>query len=157
MIITPSFEDRFESICDKRSHAGRVLHAIDTMVEEMRLPCWMVQEHMKINKIVQRYQLIVFILNKFGHVRNKISYKINNFNSKFDMNYMSFCLYQMVILITNIQRLSGKLILWAGTCINVKKLDSIFQITSQISKVLQSPCHRALLKDDKKITLHVLF
>ena len=120
----------FESICDKRSRAGRVLHAIDTMVEEMRLPCWTVQEHMKINKIVQRYQLIVFILNKFGHIGNKISYEINNFDSKFDMNYMSFRRYQMAILITDIQHLSGKLSRWAGTCINIKKLDSLIQITS---------------------------
>ena len=146
----------FESICDKRSHAGWVLHAIDTMVEETRLPCWTVQEHMKINKIVQWYQLIVFILNKFGHIGNKISYEINNFDSKFDMNYMSFHRYQMAILITDIQHLSGKLSRWAGTCINIKKLDSLIQITSQISKVLQSPRHRALFKDDKKITLNVL-
>ena len=114
----------------------------------MRLPCWTVQEH--INKIIQRYQLIVFILNKFGHIGNKISYEINNFDSKFDMNYMYFCQYQMVILITDIQHLSGKLSCWAGTCINVKKLDSLIQITSRISKVLQSPRHRALFKDDKK-------
>ena len=82
--------------------------------------------------------------------------KINNFDSKFDMNYMSFRRYQMVILITDIQHLSGKLSRWAGTCINVKKLDSLIQITSRISKVLQSPRHRALFKDDKKITLNVL-
>ena len=145
----------FESICDKRSHTGRVLHAINPMVEEMRLPCWTVQEHMK-KKIVQRYQLIVFILNKFGHIGNKISYEISTFDSKFDMNYMSFRQYQMAILITDIQHLSGKLSYWAGTCINVKKPDSLIQITSRISKVLQSPRHRALFKDDKKITLNVL-
>ena len=141
----------FESICDKRSHAGRILHTIDTMTEETRLACWTVQEHMKINKIVQQYQLIVFILNKFGHIGNKISYEISTFDSKFDMNYMSFRQYQMAILITDIQHLSGKLSYWAGTCINVKKPDSLIQITSRISKVLQSPHHRALFKDDKKL------
>ena len=94
--------------------------------------------------------MIVFILNKFGHIGNKISYEINNFDSKFDMNYMSFHRYQMTILITDIQHLSGKLSHWAGTCINVKILDSLIQITSRISKVLQSPHHRALFKDDKK-------
>ena len=56
----------------------------------------------------------------------------------------------MAILITDIQHLSGKLSRWTGTCINIKKLNFLIQITSQISKVLQSPRHRALFKDDKK-------
>ena len=146
----PSFEDIFESICEKRCHAGRILHNIDCMTEDTRGSCWIVCDHAKINKIVQCYQLIVCILNKWGNIGNKVdSYEIYNFDYRFDMNYMSFLCFQMSILISDIQALCSKLGVWAQTCITAKKLDSLIQILSRISKVLQSSHHRVLF-DTKK-------
>ena len=140
----------FESICDKRCHAQRVLHNISSMTEDTRGSCWTVCDHAKINKIVQRYQLIVFILNKFGNIGNKIgSYQIYDFDHRFDMNYMSYHQFQMSILISDIQALCGRLGVWAKTCTMAKKLDSLIQISSRISKVLQSERHRDLFKNHK--------
>ena len=149
-IIVPSFEDMFESICDKRCHAQWVLHDISSMTEDTRGSCWTVCDHAKINKIVQRYQLIVFILNKFGNIGNKIGgYQIYDFDHHFDMNYMSYCRFQMSILISDIQALCQRLGVWAKTCTTAKKLDSLIQILSRISKVLQSERHRYLFKNHK--------
>ena len=102
----------FESICDKRCHAQRILHNISSMTEDTRGSCWTVRDHAKINKIVQRYQLIVFILNKWGNIGNKIgSYQIYDFDHRFDMNYMSYRRFQMSILISDIQALCQRLCL----------------------------------------------
>ena len=140
----------FESICDKRCHVRRVLHNIDSMTEDTRGSCWTVYNHAKINKIIQWYQLIVFILYKWGNIGNKIgSYQIYDFDHRFNMNYMSYCWFQMSILISNIQALSHKLGFWVQTCIIAKKLDSLIQISSYISKVLQSEHHRDLFKNHK--------
>ena len=120
------------------------------MTEDTRGSFWTVCDHAKINKIVQRYQLIVFILNKFGNIDNKIGgYQIYDFDHRFDMNYMSYHRFQMSILISDIQALSQRLCVWAQTCITVKKLDSLIQISSRISKVLQSGHHRDLFKNHK--------
>ena len=149
-IIVPSFEDMFESICDKRCHSQRVLHNISSMTEDTRGSCWTVCDQAKINKIVQRYQLIVFILNKFGNIGNKIGgYQIYDFDHRFNMNYMSYRRFQMSILISDIQALCGRLGVWAKTCTTAKKLDSLIQISSHISKVLQSEHHRDLFKNRK--------
>ena len=135
----------FESICDKRSHAQLVLHNISSMTEDTRGSCWTVCDHAKINKIIQRHQLIVFILNKWGNIGNKIGgYQIYDFDHLFDMNYMSYRRFQMSIPISDIQALSQRLGVWAQTCIMAKKLDSLIVITSRISKVLQSARHRDL-------------
>ena len=140
----------FESICDKRGHAQRVLHNISSMTEDTRGSCWTVCDHAKINKYVQRYQLIVFILNKFGNIGNKIGgYQIYGFDHRFDMNYMSYRRFQMSILISDIHSLCQRLGVWVKTCITAKKLDSLIQISSRISKVLQSECHRDLFKNHK--------
>ena len=140
----------FESICDKRCHAQRVLHNISSMTEDTRGSCRTVCDHAKINKIIQQYQLIVFILNKFGNIGNKIgSYQIYDFDHRFDMNYMSYCQFQMSILISDIQALCGRLGVWAKTCTMAKKLDLLIQILSRISKVLQSERHRDLFKNHK--------
>ena len=140
----------FESICDKRCHAQQILHNISSMTEDTRGSCWTVCDHVKINKIVQWYQLIVFILNKWGNIGNKIgSYQKYDFDHHFDMNYMSYHRFQMSILISDIQALSRRLGVWAQTCITVKKLDSLIQISSPISKVLQSGHHRDLFKNHK--------
>ena len=137
----------FESICEKRAHVGRILHGIYTLTEDTRGSCWVVRNHMKINKIVQRYQLIVFILSKWGHIGDKIGdFESYNFDHRFDMNYMSFRTFQMSLLISDIQHLCSKLTAWAKTCITAKKLNSLIQISSRISLVLQSPRHRALFK-----------
>ena len=136
----------FESICDKRCHAQWVLHNISSMTEDTRGSCWTVCNHAKINKIIQRYQLIVFILNKFGNIGNKIGgYQIYDFDHRFDMNYMSYRQFQMSIFISDIQALC----VWAKTCTTAKKLDSLIQISSRISKVLQSEHHRDLFKNHK--------
>ena len=51
VIIVPSFEDMFESICDKRCHAQWVLHNISSMTEDTRFmldcvqPCQNKQDH----------------------------------------------------------------------------------------------------------------
>ena len=120
------------------------------MTEDMRGSCWTVRDHAKINKIVQRYQLIVFILNKWGNIGNKIGgYQIYDFDHRFDMNYMSYRQFQMSILISDIQALCRRLRVWVQTCITVKKLDSLIQISSRISKVLQSERHRDLFKNQK--------
>ena len=120
------------------------------MTEDTRRSCWVVCDHTKINKIVERYQLIVFILAKWGHIGNKIgNFQAYNFDSRFDMNYMSFRTFQMSILISQIQSLCSKLTAWAKTCITPKKLDSLIQIASRISTVLQSSCHRALFQTKK--------
>ena len=112
----------FESICDKRGHAQRVLHNISSMTEDTRGSCWTVCDHAKINKIVQQYQLIVFILNKFGNIGNKIGgYQIYDFDHRFDMNYMSYRQFQMSILISDIQSLCRRLGVWVKTCIMAKK------------------------------------
>ena len=116
------------------------------MTEDTRGSCWTECDHAKINKIVQWYQLIVFILNKWGNIGNKIGdYQIYDFDHRFDMNYMSYCRFQMFILISNIRALSHKLGLWEQTCIMAKKLDSLIQISSCISKVLQSESHRGFV------------
>ena len=120
------------------------------MTEDTRGSCWTVCDHAKINKIVLRYQLIVFILNKFGNIGNKIgSYQIYDFDHHFDMNYMSYRQFQMSILISDIQALCGRLGVWAKPCTRAKKLDSVIQISSHISKVLQSERHRDLFKNHK--------
>ena len=120
------------------------------MTEDTRGSCWTVRDHAKINKIVQRYQLIVFILNKWGNIGNKVGgYQIYDFDHHFDMNYMSYHQFQMSILISDIQALCHKLSVWVQTCITVKKLDSLIQISSRISKVLQSERHRDLFKNKK--------
>ena len=140
----------FESICDKRCHAQRILHNISSMTEDTRGPCWTVRDHAKINKIVQRYQLILFILNKWGNIGNKIgSYQIYDFDHRFDMNYMSYRRFQMSILISDIQALCRRLGVWAKTWTTAKKLDSLIQISSRISKTLQSDRHRDLFKNKK--------
>ena len=140
----------FESICNKRCHAWRVLHNIDSMTEDTRGSCWTVCNHTKINKIVQWYQLIMFILNKWGNIGNKIGgYLIHDFDHRFDMNYMSYRQFQMSILISDIQALCHKLSVWVQTYITVKKLDSLIQMLSRISKVLQSEHHRDLFKNKK--------
>ena len=137
----------FESICEKRAHVGRILHGIYTLTEDTRGSCWVVHDHTKINKIVQCYQLIVFILSKLGHIGDKIGdFKSYNFDDRFDMNYMSFRTFQISILISNIKRLCSKLTAWAKTCITAKKLNLLIQISSRISLVLQSHHHRALFK-----------
>ena len=139
----------FESICDKRGHAQRFLH-ISSMTEDTRGSCWTVCDHAKINKIIQRYQLIVFILNKFGNIGNKIGgYQIYDFDHRFDMNYMSYRRFQMSILISDIQSLCRRYGVWVKTCIMAKKLDSLIQILSHISKVVQSERHRDLFKNHK--------
>ena len=120
------------------------------MTEDTRGSCWTVCDHAKINKIVQWYQLIVFILNKWGNIGNKIGgYQIYDFDHRFDMNYMSYHQFQMSILISDIQALSRRLTVWAQTCIMAKKLNSLIVITSRISKVLQSARHRDLFKNHK--------
>ena len=120
------------------------------MTEDTRGSCWTVCDHTKINKIVQRYQLIVFILNKWGNIGNKIGgYQIYDFDHRFNMNYMSYRQFQMSILISDIQSLCRRLGVWAKTFITVKKLDSLIQILSCISKVLQSERHRDLFKNHK--------
>ena len=140
----------FESICDKRCHAQRILHNISSMTEDMRGSCWTVRDHAKINKIVQRYQLIVFILNKWGNIGNKIGgYQIYDFDHRFDMNYMSYRQFQMSILISDIQALCQRLCVWAKTLTTSKKLDSLIQISSRISKVLQLERHRDLFRNKK--------
>ena len=140
----------FESICNKRCHAQRILHNISSMAEDTRGSCWTVCDHAKINKIVQWYQLIVFILNKWGNIGNKIgSYQIYDFDHHFDMNYMSYRRFQMSIFISDIQALSQRLGVWAQTCITAKKLDSLIQISSHISKFLQSGHHRDWFKNHK--------
>ena len=109
----------FESICDKRCHAQRILHNISSMTEDTRGSCWTVRDHAKINKIVQRYQLIVFILNKWGNIGNRIGgYQIYDFDHRFDMNYMSYRRFQMSILISDIQALCQRL------CVLGKNLDN---------------------------------
>ena len=100
------------------------------MTEDTRGSCWTVCNHAKINKIVQWYQLIVFILNKWGNIGNKIDYQIYDFDHRFDMNYMSYRQFQMSILISDIQSLCRRLGVWAKTCIIPKKLDSLIQILS---------------------------
>ena len=120
------------------------------MTEDTRGSCWTVCDHAKINKIVQWYQLIVFILNKWGNIGNKIGgYQKYDFDHRFDMNYMSYRRFQMSILISDIQALCRRLSVWVQTCITVKKLDSLIQISSRISKVLQSERHRDLFKNQK--------
>ena len=120
------------------------------MTEDTRGSCWTVRDHAKINKIVQQYQLIVFILNKWGNIGNKIgSYQIYDFDHRFDMNYMSYHWFQMSILISDIQSLCHKLSVWVQTCITAKKLVSLIQISGRISKVLQSEHHRDLFKNKK--------
>ena len=137
----------FECICEKRAHVERILHGIYTLTEDTRRSCWVVCDHTKINKIVQHYQLIVFILSKWGHIGDKIGhFESYNFDYRFDMNYMSFRTFQMSILISEIQRLCSKLTAWVKTCITAKKLNSLIQISSRISLVLQSPRHRALFE-----------
>ena len=107
-------------------------------------------DHAKINKIIQRYQLIVFILNKWGNIGNKIGgYQIYDFDHRFDMNYMSYRRFQMSILISYIQALCQRLCVWAKTWTMAKKLDSLIQISSRISKVLQSERHRDLFRNKK--------
>ena len=100
------------------------------MTEDTRGSCWTVCDHAKINEIVQWYQLIVFILNKWGNIGNKIDYQIYDFDHRFDMNYMSYRQFQMSILISDIQSLCQRLGVWAKTCIMPKKLDSLIQILS---------------------------
>ena len=140
----------FESICDKRCHAEQILHNISSMTEDTRGSCWTVRDHAKINKVVQRYQLIVFILNKWGNIGNKIGgYQIYDFDHHFDMNYMSYRRFQMSILISDIQALCRRLGVWAKTWTTAKKLNSLIQILSHISKTLQSDCHRDLFKNKK--------
>ena len=140
----------FKSICDKRCHAQRVLHNISSMTEDTRGSCWTVCDHTKINKIIQWYQFIVFILNKWGNIGNKIGgYQIYDFDHCFDMNYMSYCQFQMSILISNIQALSQRLGVWVQTCIMVKKLDSLIQISSCISKVCNQAVTGICLKTTK--------
>ena len=120
------------------------------MTENTRGSCWTVQDHAKINKIVQRYQLIVFILNKWGNIGNKIGgYQIYDFDHRFDMNYMSYRRFQMSILISDIQALCQRLCVWAKTWTTTKKLDSLIQISSRISKTLRSDRHRDLFKNKK--------
>ena len=103
------------------------------MTEDTRGSCWTVCDHAKINKIIQRYQLIVFILNKFGNIGNKIGgYQIYDFDHHFDMNYMSYRQFQMSILISDIQALCRRLGVWAKTCTMAKKLDLLIQISSRI-------------------------
>ena len=75
--------------------------------------------------------------------------QIYDFDHCFDMNYMSYCRFQMSILISDIQALCGRLGVWAKTCTTAKKLDLLIQISSRISKVLQSECHRDLFKNHK--------
>ena len=75
--------------------------------------------------------------------------QIYDFDHRFDMNYMSYRRFQMSILISDIQALCGRLGVWAKTCIMAKKLDSLIQISSRISKVLQSERHRNLFKNHK--------
>ena len=112
----------FESICDKRCHAQRILHNISSMTEDTRGSCWTVRDHAKINKIVQRYQLIVFILNKWGNIGNKIGgYQIYDFDHCFDMNYMSYRRFQMSILISDIQALLSKIVCLGKNSDNCKK------------------------------------
>ena len=120
------------------------------MTEDTRGSCWTVRDHAKINKIVQRYQLIVFILNKWGNIGNKIGgYQIYDFDHRFDMNYMSYRWFQMSILVSDIQALCQRLCVWAKTWTTAKKLDSLIQISSRISKTLQSDHHRDLFKNKK--------
>ena len=120
------------------------------MTEDTRGSCWTVRDHAKINKIVQEYQLIVFILNKWGNIGNKIGgYQIYDFDHRFDMNYMSYRRFQMSILISDIQALCLRLGVWAKTWTTAKKLDSLIQISSRISKTLQSDHHRDLFKNKK--------
>ena len=48
------------------------------------------------NKQDRSTVLIVFILNKFGNIGNKIGgYQIYDFDHHFDMNYMSYRRFQM--------------------------------------------------------------
>ena len=87
------------------------------MTEDTRGSCWTVCDHAKINKIIQWYQLIVFILNKWGNIGNKIDgYQIYDFDHRFDMNYMSYHRFQMSILISDIQALCRRLSVWVQTC-----------------------------------------
>ena len=103
-------------------HANHILCNIIDITEETRLVCWTIQDHMKMNKIFQWYQLIVSILNRFGQVGNKIDgYEVKNFDSHFNMNFLSFCTYQMSILISDIQSISWRLCFWVEMTTMCKK------------------------------------
>ena len=89
-------------------------------------------------------------LNKWGNIGNKIGgYQIYDFDHRFDMNYMSYRQFQMSILISDIQALCQRLCVWAKTWTTAKKLDSLIQISSRISKVLQSEHHRDSFRNKK--------
>ena len=145
ILLQGDTEDIFESVCSKRSHAWRVLSNIKYMVEQTRQSCWEAVDHNNINKIVERYERIVSIMNNWGNVGDKLNgYKIWNTDTYFDMNFLRYRRHQMSFLISDISNICSRLILWCQKCLNPKKLNCLIEIFSRVSKVLQSPRHRNL-------------
>ena len=114
-------------------------------MEETRGKCWECVDHNNINKIVKRYERILSILKNWGNVGDKLNgYKIWNTDTYFDMNFLCYRRHQMSSLISDISNICSRLIQWCQKCLNPKKLNSLIQIFSRVSKVLQSPRHRNL-------------
>ena len=142
------YENVFESICDKCLHSTRLLKCVIKLIEDSRCWIWEQKNHSKLDKLLDRFNIVFSIFKKFMDIGNKGNRKKENHEELFSLNIVTYRHYQIAFVINDIIAVCRILIKWVETCIFCKKLDCLIQITHRVSRVLQSDAHRRYLRNN---------